>query len=176
VPVLGELVDARWPEDGRFYSALVTAVPPTDGAAAGAGHFGVRFDDGVTVELPLSDLRRLVYTDSRALAMARRVGATWTPEQLLERGTQLLDALAALKQGRSAAAWPVKIDPRLTRGMGCSAPPPPRHRRLVATLFLDLPSRTDFPDYYMVIKHPIALNDLRVCSKSDAAVQAFPHG
>ena len=35
----------------------------------------------------------------------------------------------------------------------------------MAALFLDLPPRADFPDYYVVIKQPIALNDIRVCSR-----------
>ena len=95
LPAVGELVDAKWPEDDRFYSAIVTALP-----ADASGLVTVRFDDGLTLELPLSDIRRLVYTDNSTLSTARRVGAAWTPEELVEHGQKLLDTLGALKHGR----------------------------------------------------------------------------
>ena len=32
----------------------------------------------------------------------------------------------------------------------------------IAEMFIELPSRTEYPDYYQIIKHPIALQDMRI--------------
>lgn len=35
----------------------------------------------------------------------------------------------------------------------------------LSALFLELPSKKEYPDYYQIIKHPIALEDMKVRSR-----------
>jgi hypothetical protein len=37
--------------------------------------------------------------------------------------------------------------------------------RLIADLFMELPDREEYPDYYLTIKNPIALDMIRVCAR-----------
>jgi len=94
-PRVGELVDAKWPEDGRYYSAVVVALP-----GEGKDLYTVRYDDGLTLDLPADALRRLVYNDNAILPAATELGASWTPEDITRHATELLDTIVALKQGR----------------------------------------------------------------------------
>ena len=175
-PAIGELVDAKWPEDGRFYSAIVLA-GPASGTGAASSQYTVRFDDGLTLALPLGDLRRLVYRDDAVLAAARRISAALTEEQFRDHAIQLLESLSKLKQGRYVCFRGLRgpcrdrcrrgrlrrsAHPRNMRRVTGPAPGGGGHRRYVAALFQDLPDRTEFADYFKIIKHPVALNDIRV--------------
>jgi hypothetical protein len=105
---------------------------------------------------PKAELR----TAAAAAAAATAAAAEVPP--VTAQARHVLDALAKLRDGYKARPCCQRARPRAQSALNASAGGWCSDRAITA-LFQTLPRRSELPDYYALVQHPISLKEITVC-------------